>query len=146
MWFLAEDLIVLSISKRTSVFTCRQRVQRMCVTLVNMLLLAHTHTHTYVAFSLQSPEGLIVHCDPEFKGGDDCCFKYVSLYTVEGNVPHQHNSYDWTFSSSRRLFSFSNVPSFIVLKGGTHCQNCSDNKLLERTKVSLFGDCVITSE
>lgn len=54
-----------------------------CVTLVNVLGLTHTY-----GLSFQSPEGLIPHCDPEFKGGDDCCFKYVSLYTEEGNVPH----------------------------------------------------------
>lgn len=61
--------------------------------------------HTY-GLSFQSPEGLIPHRDPEFKGGDDCCFKYVSLYTEEGNVPRSHNSDGITLHPPWRWFIF----------------------------------------
>lgn len=53
------------------------------------------------------------------KEGDDCCFKYVSLYTEEGNVLHKHNSDGRPFLPCGGD-SFFNVPSVIVLSGGTH--------------------------
>lgn len=69
--------------------------------------------HTY-GLSFQSPEGLILHGDPQFRGGDDCCFKYVSLYTKKCNVPHRRRG---RMAATSNLFP--NIPSVITLSGGT---------------------------